>query len=116
MVNRPAIYGGLTLFPTYTSNTDACGYGGNSNLYALFYATGTAYRLPVLPGLDNSQKIQDTFSLGYGLSSSFGIHAAKEKGDTATVYSQMSTGLINEVQIQGILSTRSGIEYWKEGR
>jgi len=116
VVNKPTAYGGIVLFPSYSPDTNACAYGGNSNLYALYYATGTAYHLPVLTGLNNTVQIQDTFSLGYGLSSSFGIHAAKEKGDTATVYSQMSTGVIDEITIKPAIDTRSGIEYWKEGR
>jgi len=54
--------------------------------------------------------------LGYGLSSSFGVHAAREKGAGATLYSQMSTGLINEIDIKPAFSTKSGVENWKEGR
>jgi type IV pilus assembly protein PilY1 len=116
VVNKPTIFGGIALFPTYMPSSNTCSYGGSSNLYALYYATGTAYRKPVLTGLNNTVKIQDTFFLGYGLSSSFGIHAGKEKGDSATVYSQMSTGLINEIAIDPAIATRSGMEYWKEGR
>ena len=116
VVNKPTAYGGIALFPSYSPDTNACSYGGSSNLYALYYASGTAYHLPVLTGLNNTVTIQDTFFLGYGLSSSFGIHAAKEKGDTATVYSQMSTGVINAISVKPAMDTRSGIEYWKEGR
>ena len=116
VVNKPTAYGGIVLFPSYSPDTNTCAYGGSSNLYALYYATGTAYRRPVLTGLDNTAKIHDTFFLGYGLSSSFGIHAAKERGDTATVYSQMSTGVIEAITIKPAMDTRSGIEYWKEGR
>ena len=115
-INKPTIFGGIALFPTYSPNSDSCGYGGSSNLYALYYPTGTAYSLPVLTGMNNTVQIQDTFFLGYGLSSSFGIHAAKEQGDSATVYSQMSTGVIDAITINPPMATRSGMEYWKEGR
>ncbi|MBN2106635.1 MAG: hypothetical protein JW832_04355 [Deltaproteobacteria bacterium] len=116
MINKPTVFGGIALFPAYTPNTDICGFGGTSRLYALYYETGTAYRLPVLTGLDNTVEIQYQADLGYGLSSSFGVHAAKEKGGAATLYSQMSTGLINEITIQPAFSTKSGVENWKEGR
>ena len=116
VVNKPTVFGGIALFPSYSPDTNTCSYGGSSALYALYYATGTAYRLPVLTGLNNTAEIQYRMDLGYGLSSSFGIHAAKEKGDQATVYSQMSTGVINTIAIDPAIDTRSGIEYWKEGR
>ncbi len=113
---NPLCIGGIALFPTYTPNSDTCGFGGTSSLYALYYETGTAYKNPVLTGLDNTEVIQYSLDLGYGLSSSFGVHAAKEKGDGATLYSQMSTGLINEIDIIPAFSTKSGVENWKEGR
>jgi len=126
VVNKPTVYGGIALFPAYTPDTNACSYGGFSNLYAFYYATGTAWRLPVLTGtakdiygvndIDNTQRIADGQRLGYGLSSSFGIHAAKEAGGSATVYSQMSTGVINTIAVNPAIDTRSGVEYWKEGR
>ncbi len=116
MVNKPTVFGGIAIFPTYTPNTDTCGFGGTSSLYALYYETGTAYKAPVLIGLDNTAAIQYTMDLGYGLSSSFGVHAAREKGAGATLYSQMSTGLINEIDIKPAFNTKSGVENWKEGR
>jgi len=114
MINKPTVFGGIAMFPTYSPNTNACSYGGSSNLYALYYLTGTAYRREVLLGMNNTVKIQDTQPLGYGLSSSFGIHAYAEDTNEATVYSQMSTGVINKILIKPVFETRSGIESWKE--
>lgn len=125
VVNKPTVFGGIALFPTYVPDTNACSYGGFSNLYALYYLTGTAYRREVLLGdnllyidrvttIDNEVTIADGMYLGYGLSSSFGLHAYAEDKNEATLYSQMSTGVINEIRIRPASDTRSGIESWKE--
>jgi type IV pilus assembly protein PilY1 len=125
VVNKPTVYGGIALFPTYSPDTNACSYGGYSNLYALYYLTGTAYNREVLIGdgltyidrtttIDNDVTIADGMYLGKGLSSSFGLHAYAEDTNQATLYSQMSTGVINEIRIRPAFETRSGIESWKE--
>jgi type IV pilus assembly protein PilY1 len=47
---KPALLGGIVFVPSFIPNNDICGYGGDSYLYGLFYATGTAYYDPVFPG------------------------------------------------------------------
>jgi type IV pilus assembly protein PilY1 len=116
MVSKPTVFGGISLFAAYTPTTDQCGYGGNSVLYALYYETGTPFRKPVLGSEDNTVTIKDKMDLGYGIASSFGVHAAKESGNSGTVYTQMSTGAIIDINIIPAISIKSGATFWKEGR
>lgn len=116
VVNKPTVIGGIAIFPTFTPNESVCGFGGSSRLFAVYYTTGTAYRKAVLTNLDNTAEIQYVMDLGYGLSSSFAVHAGKETGGAITVYGQQSTGVITEIEIMPAISVKSGMQFWKEGR
>ena len=110
VLSKPAILGGILLVPTFSPNSDICGYGGRGRLFAIYYETGTAYKRRIV-GEQDQDIILDVVSLGEGLSSSFGIHVGKEEG--ATVYGQLSTGVIEQVQINVSGHTSAPI-YWKE--
>ena len=110
VLSKPAILGGILLVPTFSPNSDVCGYGGRGRLFALYYETGTAYKRRVMGDVEQ-ETILDVISLGEGLSSSFGIHVGKEEG--ATVYGQLSTGVIRQIQIN-VSGHKSAPIYWKE--
>ena len=116
VVNKPAAFGGIALFPTFTPNNDPCLSGGSSKLYALYFETGTAYKKPVIKNADNTSEIQFVMSLGSGLASSTAIHAGKEEGQSGKVISQLSTGEIVQVDVIPAVAVKSGIQYWKEGK
>lgn len=44
----PTVFGGVVFFPTFVPVNDICSPSGKSNLYALFYQTGTAPQEPVM--------------------------------------------------------------------
>lgn len=111
ILNKPAVLGGLVLIPTFAPNSDICGFGGNGRLFAVFYETGTAYKNRVM-GEVGQATIIDVIGLGEGLSSSFGIHVGKEEG--GTIYGQMSTGVIQQVDIIPAFNPKSNPIYWKE--
>ncbi len=110
VINKPAVLGGVLLVPTFAPNDDPCGYGGYGRLFALYFETGTAYRKSVI-GQDGNE-ILDVVPLGEGLSSSFGIHVGQEEGGTA--YGQLSTGVIQQIQVIPALRVKSAPVYWKE--
>src|SRR4029077_2699511 len=68
----PTIIAGAVLFPTFIPTSDICVAAGNSNLYALFYQTGSAYSEPIM-GVDASGYSKTNVSLGAGLASSVAI-------------------------------------------
>jgi type IV pilus assembly protein PilY1 len=110
-LNKPAILGGILLVPTFSPNTDICGYGGTGRLFAVFYETGTAYKNRVV-GEQSQDTILDVISLGEGLSSSFGVHVGKEEG--GTLYGQLSTGEIAQIDITPAFNPKSAPVYWRE--
>jgi type IV pilus assembly protein PilY1 len=115
VVNKPAAFGGLALFPTFTPDSDLCLSGGNSKLYALYYQTGTAFKRAVFTKQNNSAEIKFTIDMGAGLASSSAIHVGKKEGQTGTVISQLSTGEIVQIDVTPALAVKSGTQYWKEG-
>ena len=115
IVNKPALFGGITLFPAFTPSSDVCGYGGSSRLYAVYYETGTAYKKRVVgTPAENATVIQDSTSLGEGMSSSIGIHAGNEDG--GSIYGQQSTGVIVEIEVLPAVTAKSGTIYWSQGQ
>ncbi len=111
LLNKPAILGGIVLYPTFSPNSDVCGFGGNGRLFALFYETGTAFKNRVM-GEEDQDTILDVIGLGEGLSSSFGVHIGKEKG--GTLYGQMSTGVIEQIDITPAFTLKGTPIYWRE--
>jgi type IV pilus assembly protein PilY1 len=115
IINKPALFGGVTLFPDFTPSSDVCGYGGSSRLYAVYYETGTAYKKRVVgTPAENATVIQDSTSLGEGMSSSIGIHAGNEEG--GSIYGQQSTGVIVEIEVLPAVTAKSGTIYWSQGQ
>ena len=87
--------------PSFTPNTDICGFGGNSKLYAPFYKTGTSYyRGPFVDSID----------LGAGKASEVGIHIGD---DGVTGYVQKSTGEVEQVKLEAF-NIKSGYKSWSE--
>ena len=115
VVNKPAAFGGIALFPTFTPVSDLCRFGGSSKLYGLYYESGTAYKRKVFNVAD-TDTVQDVVSLGAGLASSPTIHVGKQQGQTGMVLTQLSTGQIVQIEVTPAFSVKSGTQYWKESR
>ncbi|HBI23564.1 MAG TPA: hypothetical protein DDX84_05030 [Nitrospiraceae bacterium] len=115
VLTRPSAIGGLVIFTAFTPNTDVCGYGGSSNLYSLYYRTGTAYKESSIgtesPGVGGEPVVSKSISLGYGMASSPAIHVGQEEG--AKAFIQTSTGEVKEVKFELELP-KSGVISWKE--
>ena len=119
-VTKFSILGGIVFAPTFIPNEDVCGFGGTSNLYGLYYETGTAYYKSVF-GVDvdiinisgvEYEKVTGKISLGEGKSSSLGIHVGQQEG--AKSFIQQSTGTVLETAIDPALNIKSGLLNWRE--
>jgi type IV pilus assembly protein PilY1 len=89
----PTLVGGAVFFPTFTPVNDICQASGTSNLYALYYLTGTAYTTPFIgTTASGSQTISNrSVSLGSGVASAISLQHTTSAGGM-TYKSQMSTG------------------------
>lgn len=69
---NPTLIGGAVFFPTFTPSTDVCVATGTSQIYGLYYLTGTGYTDPIF-GVDASGKAVRSISGGEGVASSVAI-------------------------------------------
>jgi type IV pilus assembly protein PilY1 len=85
----PTVFGGTVFFPTFAPTSDFCGSDGTSNLYALFYKTGTAGTTPVIGTSvqGSNTNVTTKISLGVGAASSLSVHVGLEG---ASLFTQMS--------------------------
>jgi len=100
-LNKPAVLYGLVFYTTFIPKGDICDYGGTSSLWALYYMTGTAYKLPTLSNgtytlTFNEEKtiVNDRISLGPGSASPPGIFIPKD-GDPK-LFIQQGSGNVEQ--------------------
>jgi len=110
----PTIIAGAVLFPTFIPNTDICLALGDSNLYALFYRTGSAYAEPII-GVDAAGHSQRSTSLGQGLASSVAIQIGAAPTGVAGFY-QTSGATIGKITPKTPLSAWSEYVSWVSRR
>jgi type IV pilus assembly protein PilY1 len=68
----PTLIGGAVFFPTFTPSSDVCVATGTSQIYGLYYLTGTGSTDPIF-GVDASGKAVRSISGGEGVASSVAI-------------------------------------------
>ncbi len=108
VIARSVVLGGLLAFTTFTPNSDICAMLGDSNVYALYYETGTAYIKPVI-GYSGTTILRSK-SLGKGMPTTIGVAVGKK----VTGYVQTSTGAIVEIEAETPIPPKSGAAGWRE--
>jgi type IV pilus assembly protein PilY1 len=115
-LGQAALLGDILTFTTYFPSQDTCKFEGESNLYALYFATGTAYFESVI-GVEEIEpggvfEISKKKYLGRGLIISPSIYPGSRQG--SKVFVQTSSGAILETEQQNPGITRSGKVSWDE--
>ena len=80
VLSNPTLIGGIAFFPSFSPDNNICAATGSSNLYALFYLTGSAFSEPII-GLTPSgsnQIVNRSMSLGTGLAAQMAIHLGSQ--------------------------------------
>ncbi len=109
VISTSLIFGGAVLFTTFVPTGDICSYGGEGNLWALFYRTGTAYIKPFLIPDSLSLRHPEKVSLGPGMASEPSLYVS---GDQTKVFIQAGGGIVSpETGIPGLPT--SGVIIWK---
>ena len=93
---NPSLLSGAVFFPTFTPTYDICVATGTSNLYGLYYKTGTGYTEPIF-GVDAAGKAVGKVGLGEGLASSVAIQIGSQPTGMAG-FVQSSNSSIIKVQ------------------
>ena len=117
-LGQPTVFGAIVTFTTYVPATDPCAYDGESNLYGVYYETGTAYISSVM-GLDGSLVDADgnsavlrKLSLGPGMALTPALHSGKEQG--SKVFIQTSTGAVEILEQINPGIYKSGKVSWRD--
>ncbi len=116
MLARSSVLGGLVLFTAYRPVSDICSIFGNSNLYGIYYESGTSYIRPIVAGpagvftLGTTEYVSKKVDIGVGMPTSVGIAI----GETVSGFVQKSTGEIIRIETQPGLGVRSGVSSWRE--
>jgi type IV pilus assembly protein PilY1 len=123
IITKPGLLGGTLIFTAYIPDDDICGTGGTSNIYTLYYQTGTAWKKSMKllerqntygdgeeSRSEKSERMKEKARLQKGLSSSPVIHV----GNTITILSGNSNTMIKALTMEPVFKVRSGMESWRE--
>ncbi len=120
-LGQAALLGDVLLFTSYIPGNDPCSFEGNSNLYSLYYETGTAYKESVIGVNQNNSVTEDgeikyevvkRIELGQGLAMTPNLHTGREVGSKGLV--QTSKGAILDIEQKNPGVTKSGLTTWLE--
>ena len=114
-VSETAVIGSVFFGTAYSPDPDLCGASGQSQLYGVFYLTGTPSSDTQVFGADSNSHLYTNISLGYGLASSPSLQASKGIGTgSVEVYTQTSTGAIVQTAAKVKNSPLSGEISWQQ--
>jgi type IV pilus assembly protein PilY1 len=117
-ITSSLLYSSVLLTSVFQPSEDPCDGEGSSRLYGLYYKTGTGY--PDTAILGTTTEIRDgevvyltnTFvELGTGNASSPAITTGSGT-DTITAFTQVSTGVTIQSEVEAITSPRAGRTSW----
>jgi type IV pilus assembly protein PilY1 len=77
---NPTLIGGIVFFPSFIPDNNICAATGTSNLYALFYQTGSAYSESIIgtTASGSNQIVNRSMNLGTGLAAQMAIHLGSQ--------------------------------------
>jgi type IV pilus assembly protein PilY1 len=117
-LGQGVLLGGLLTFTTYQPYDDVCLSEGLSNLYGVYYQTGTGWYKSVFGanGITTAGNTVSMLPLGHGLSKQPNLHVGQKAG--STVFLQSSTGAILEIQQPNLplKNTKSGKVSWNQNK
>jgi len=115
---QSALIGGSLFTSVYQPSINPCESEGFSQLYGVYYKTGTAHPDRLAFGVQydtNTNEFTEThIDLGRGFATAPSIHSGSGTGsDTVSVFTQLSTGSIERDEGGLIYSGRSGWLSWR---
>jgi type IV pilus assembly protein PilY1 len=118
MLSKPTVLGGLVTFATYIPGIDECAFEGESNIYAVYYKTGTSHKKYVFHEQKSDPNPSDVVGrvkkLGPGMPSSVSVQVTSSGSAKGFVQSQ--NGSILSIETDSPFSLRSGLKGWMSDR
>ncbi|WP_136795720.1 pilus assembly protein [Desulfosediminicola ganghwensis] len=119
-IGQATLMGGLVSFSTHKPSSGICQAEGSSDLFEIYYRTGTSWYQNVFgdEGVDSNGNVVNKISLGRGVVTTPNLHVGigKGDGDGPRAFVQTSTGEIKEIQQDNlpVSGYESGLGDWKE--
>ncbi len=112
---KPLVMGGLVAWATYLPDTNLCSPEGESNVYVVYYETGTSFRNHVFVEDKGTGKttVERRKDIGRGAPS--GVVGMITKRGTIKGFAQTSTGEIKEFELDAPIKPYSYIQRFKRG-
>lgn len=117
IISKPSILNGVVFTPVYIPDDDICGFGGYTDIYGVYYETGT----PLWKHIFNTDTREegDPDSVAYRLEtgevgpppSALGVHIGKQSG--ASLFTQTGNGSVLKIDV-AVPVIESNIKYWIE--
>ncbi len=124
VINSPAIIGGLVVWPTFVPSGDVCGLGGESNMYAVYYKTGSAYSKYVfgsqkskVESSGTDEAISRVVRVGEGMPSDVSVQVDRRSGSsggTARGFMPSSNGTLQSVSFDLPSAPKSKEKAWRD--
>lgn len=120
LVQKPAIIGGVALYPSYVPDDDDCAFGGKSYFYGLYYETGTPYTRDIfditvtVEDLAVAMFARSRILLGQGMATTPGVHVGNQDNNEVTTLIGRGDGSVDNVTIEPPFKVRSGLQYWQQ--
>ncbi len=116
-LGQATLLGGLLTFSSYLPSQDPCSPEGFSDLYALYYQTGTAWHRSVFRRYvdsDTEEFVEYRRRIGPGLAVTPSLHVGVDRG--AKAFLQTSTGAIVGIEQPELPHSdyKTGRESWRE--
>jgi type IV pilus assembly protein PilY1 len=112
--SKPLVIGGIASWGTYIPGTSRCSHLGESNAYAVYYQTGTAYKEYIFEEQTEDENPSDEIArskyLGVGMPSSPSAQVTED--GSIEIYFQLSTGTITPIKGGTPFSLQSNIVGW----
>ncbi|MEZ0323481.1 MAG: PilC/PilY family type IV pilus protein [Hydrogenothermaceae bacterium] len=126
VISQGMIFGSILDFLTFVPPQDICSFEGSSNLYALYYKSGTAYPNPAILSpsavtgtinVGQTVTVNPKISLGTGippLGNPFQVSVSQNNPNQYEKFIQLSTGVILRQKQQPIPSSKGRFKLWIE--
>jgi type IV pilus assembly protein PilY1 len=116
VISKPALLGGVMFTPVYIPDDDICGFGGSTDIYGVYYETGT----PMWRHIFNTTTATPGGSVAYRAGTlmntgppppTVSLHTGRQSG--AKIFTQTGLGPVLEVNAN-IDVPASDVLYWNE--
>ncbi|MCX7760595.1 MAG: PilC/PilY family type IV pilus protein [Hydrogenothermaceae bacterium] len=126
VISQGIVFGSILDFLTFVPPNDICAFEGSSNLYALYYKSGTAYPNPAILSpsavtgtieIGQNVTVNPKISLGTGIpptGNPFQVSVSQNNPNQYEKFIQLSTGAILRQKQQPVPTSKGRFKLWIE--